>query len=175
MTRVLAAAIALAISGCAPTLVTRGPYPAGTQIYSSPNTAPVTLVVTSRISSSRRQLSDSSVSYVAVASDVIVGGEVRIRAGTPVETTITRRRSGGGGKPGAVRIDLVGVQNASGELVQLWADPLARRGRHKTGAAVGLGIGMMAVMGPFAWFFFGMNGHEAEIAEGTTFLARAAI
>ena len=168
------AIVTTSLSGCAAGMTTvRGPYDAHNARYMSemvPAGMPVSLVVPNRITS--RTPADAATAQVTVQADVVVNGTVAIRAGTPVEAVISRMPSAGGGSPGLVRIQPVGVPDVNGSWVSLSAPAVERVGRSRTGKAVGLGIGLMPFLGPFAWFFFGINGREAVVERGAVFVAQ---
>ncbi len=92
-------------------------------------------------------------------------GAVAAPAGTPVEAWLVSDSPNGFGTPGRLSIDLYGIHTRTGFV------PLQGRmqvqGERKHGAAIGLGLGLMVLLGPFAWFFFAKQGGHAVIEQGT--------
>ncbi len=104
-------------------------------------------------------------SLVLNADLLTEAGQVAAPAGTPVEAWMVSDSPNGFGTPGSLRIDLYGVHTRGGFV------PLSGRmrvqGERKHGSALALGLGLMLLIGPFAWLFFAKQGGHAVIEEGT--------
>ena len=88
-----------------------------------------------------------------------------MEAGTPVRATFISDSPNGFGSPGRLTVRLEGVVANDGTMVPLQGEE-SIRGPRKLGAALGLGLGMMFLMGPFAWFFFAKQGGHATMDAG---------
>ncbi len=101
-----------------------------------------------------------------VATDVTSSaGEVVLHRGAPVDATIRVANPRGFGRAGGIAVDVHAAQTREGSAVRLRGDTRVR-GRRRTGVAVGLGFGLMPLLGPFAWFFFGKKGWNTAIEQG---------
>lgn len=103
---------------------------------------------------------------LVLSADLLTdAGEVAAPAGTPVEAWMVSDSPNGFGTPGNLRIDLYGVHTRGGFV------PLQGRmrvqGERKHGSAIALGLGLMILIGPFAWLFFAKQGGYAVIEQGT--------
>jgi len=172
--RAALAVLLLALSGCVAhrQSVRSGPSSAAFATYLPVGTQ-VPLVVTQAISSSRRVPLQDGAYYLAVASDVAVDGRVFLRAGAPVAAVIERKASAGLGRAGHVSVRPTAALDASNHWAPLRAQAMSVAGRRRAGRALGLGIGLIPVLGPFALLFLGRNGTDVEIGSGVVIMAES--
>lgn len=120
------------------------------------------------IRSGNRSVTQASLRVVADVRGL--DGQVVVRGGTTVDAEFRVEHSAGGGRPGEIRILVHGVPTTNGTYLPL-SGMLHERGRRRTGAAIGLGFGMMIFLGPFAWLFFGKRGENPQLPAGHVVIA----
>lgn len=102
-----------------------------------------------------------------VSSDVIVGGQLVIRAGTQVEGTIkslTERR--GVGKPAKMTIELNFTRAIDGTMISLSSCDITKVGKERKGLAIGLGVGLGLTLGLIFLSCLAIKGKHAKIDAG---------
>ena len=120
------------------------------------------------IRSGNRSVTQASLRVVADVRGL--DGQLIVRGGTTADAEFLVEHSAGGGRPGEVRVLIHGVPTTNGTYLQL-SGMIHERGRRRTGAAIGLGFGMMIFLGPFAWLFFGKRGENPQLPAGHVIIA----
>lgn len=139
------------------------PQPVRSNRTVAPGTAvPVQLSATM---STHERYRVNGAAYVTMQPILDVSGETVVPEGTPVRATLVSDSPNGFGSPGRLTARLEGVVGVDGTFIPLRGEA-SIRGARKTGAALGLGFGLMFLMGPFAWFFFAKQGGHATMEAG---------
>jgi len=139
------------------------PQPVRTNRTVAPGT-PVPVQLSTTMSTHHRYRVNGA-AYVTMQPIRDVNGEMLVPEGTPVRATLVSDSPNGFGSPGRLTARLEGVIAVDGSLIPLSGEA-SIRGARKTGAALGLGLGLMFLMGPFAWFFFAKQGGHATMEAG---------
>lgn len=105
---------------------------------------------------------------VQVTHDVIdTKGNVIIKAGTPVQCNVDRKKRSGVGKPGEITVSMLSVKSKDGQDIKL-NGKYTREGKNKKGLAlgVGLGVGLGTFLVPMLGFI-AKKGDAATIPQNT--------
>lgn len=105
---------------------------------------------------------------VQVTHDVIdAKGNVVVKAGTPVQCNIERKKRSGVGKPGEITITMLSVKSKDGQDIKL-NGKFSKEGKNKKGVAlgVGLGVGLGTFLLPML-AFIAKKGDAAVISQNT--------
>lgn len=105
---------------------------------------------------------------VQVTHDVIDSkGSTLIKAGTPVQCNIERKKRSGVGKPGEITISMLSVKSKDGQDIKL-NGKFNKEGKNKKGVAlgVGLGVGLGTFLLPML-AFMAKKGDAAVISQNT--------
>lgn len=105
---------------------------------------------------------------VQVTHDVIdAKGNIIIKAGTPVQCSIERKKKSGVGKPGEITLSMLSVKSIDGQNIKL-NGKFSKEGKNKKGVAlgVGLGVGIGTFLLPML-AFIAKKGDAAVISQNT--------
>ncbi|MBS6269828.1 MAG: hypothetical protein KH586_12965 [Tannerella sp.] len=96
-------------------------------------------------------------------------GEILIKRGTPVQTSIKREKAKGCGRAGFVELKCISTTSVDGQTILLEGSSSAT-GKDNKGLAIGLGVGLGVTFLPVIGFaFLAIKGESATIEAGTIF------
>ncbi len=97
-----------------------------------------------------------------ITNDVVVDGQVVIKAETPVIFDVKTRKRGGVGRPGKVELESVSTTMVDGRIMKV--DGSAKeKGISKRGKSIGLTVGMFFLIPPFNFLFLLKKGEECQM------------
>lgn len=106
-----------------------------------------------------------------VASDVMTDdAKVIIKGGTNVLCNVKLYPARNVGKPGKAEIYFLETFDVDNNRIGLMGSA-EFEGRGRRGPSFGLAFGLFPLIGPFSFFFFGLDGQEADVPMGTIMYA----
>ena len=100
--------------------------------------------------------------------DVVKDGKVLIKAGTPVQVQVDRKKCRGVGRPGSLTVKPLTTTTVDGQTILLSGGTLEVEGKKRTGKAVGLGVGLgVGLLCPPLLACLAIKGDHAVIESGT--------
>lgn len=95
-------------------------------------------------------------------------GKVLIKAGTPVEVQIDRKKAKGCGRAGTLTLSCLSTTAIDGQRIILNSSPFTIEGDNKKGLAIGLGVGTAVTFLPgIGLAFLAIKGGEATLPART--------
>lgn len=119
-----------------------------------------------RVLSSVKSNSKEAVSAI-VENDVKgKNGEILIKRGAPVQTSIKREKARGCGRAGSIEVKCISTTSVDGQTVLLEGN-FSETGKNNKGLAIGLGVGLGVTFLPMVGFaFLAIKGEPAVIEPG---------
>lgn len=97
-----------------------------------------------------------------IAKDVVIDGNVVVKAETPVVIDVDCHKRHGVGKPGKVKLEGVHTQTVDGQKLAVKGS-VSEKGNKAIGKSIGLTVGMMFLMPPFNFFFLLIKGDNCVV------------
>ena len=113
--------------------------------------------------------SNSKETISAIVDNDVKGknGEILIKRGTPVQTSIKQEKARGCGRGGFVELKYISMTSVDGQTILLNGSS-SETGKNKKGLAIGLGVGLNFTFLPIIGLaFLSIKGESATIEAGT--------